>query len=198
MSKKLIIASGNKGKLREMKAILGHFYDEILSMQEADIDIEVVEDGTTFEENAKKKAVEISLHTPYDVISDDSGLSVYGLGGQPGVYSARYSESGKDEDNNAKLVDEVKSLHESERGAEYVCVIALASKGKVLYTTEGKCAGEIHLVPMGEGGFGYDPYFYLPDYGMTFAQMDSAVKNEISHRAIALEKLKQILEETNR
>lgn len=196
--KKLIIASGNKGKLREMKAILGHLYDEILSMQEAGIDIDVVEDGTTFEENAKKKAMEISLHTDHDVISDDSGLSVFGLGGRPGVYSARYSKTGTDEDNNKKLVDEVKNLPESERGAEYVCVIALASKGEVLYTTEGRCEGEIHLVPMGEGGFGYDPYFYLPDYGMTFAQMDPAIKNGISHRAIAIKKLKQILEETNR
>lgn len=192
---KLIIASGNPGKLREMKAILGDYYDEILSMQEAGVAVDVVEDGETFLENARKKAVEISLLVDADVVSDDSGLSVMGLGGRPGVYSARYSAAGTDEANNEKLICEVTPLSEEERAASYICAIVLARKGEVIFEGEGTCDGKIILEPRGVGGFGYDSYFYLEEYGITFAEMDPDKKNKISHRARALQKLEAFVEQ---
>ena len=192
--KKLIIATGNPGKVREIRAILSDVYDEIISMKEANIQADIVEDANSFLGNAAIKAITISRLTDGDVLADDSGLCVDGLGGRPGVYSARYSEEGTDEANNQKLVKECSLLPESQRTAHYACAIVLARNGKEVFSCEGKCSGQIILEPRGTGGFGYDPYFYLPDYKITFGEMDPVIKNEISHRARALQILKEYFE----
>ncbi len=193
--KRLIIATGNPGKVREIKAILSDRYDEILSQKEAGLYADVVEDADSFLGNAQKKALAVSLLTDADVVADDSGLSVYGLGGRPGVYSARYSEAGTDEENNKKLVREATPLNEEGRKAYYACAIVLARRGKVVFGCEGRCEGVIVTEPRGDGGFGYDPYFYLPQHAMTFGEIPPEVKNKISHRAKALEKLKEFAAE---
>ncbi|PWL49616.1 MAG: non-canonical purine NTP pyrophosphatase, RdgB/HAM1 family [Clostridiales bacterium] len=195
MRDKLIMATGNAGKVREIAAILADEYEEVISMKQAGISVEIIEDADSFLGNARKKALAISVVTDYDVVADDSGLCVDGLGGRPGVYSARYSESGTDADNNQKLVKEVSLLDKEGRKAHYVCAIVLARKGKEIFSCEGTCDGCIITEPAGEGGFGYDPYFYLEKYGQTFGQMDPVKKNQISHRAVALQKLKTFLEE---
>ncbi len=191
--KKLVIATGNPGKVREIKEILANAYDEIVSLADEGIRADIVEDADSFSGNAAKKALEISRLVNSDVLADDSGLCVDGLGGRPGVYSARYSASGTDEDNNQKLMREVSALDKAGRKASYVCAIALARNGKVFYSCEGKCHGEIILEPRGSGGFGYDPYFFLKEYGETFGEMDPAEKNRISHRAAALQFVKEFL-----
>ena len=195
MRDKLIMATGNAGKVREIAAILADEYEKVISMKQAGISVEIIEDADSFLGNARKKALAISAVTDYDVVADDSGLCVDGLGGRPGVYSARYSESGTDADNNQKLVKEVSLLDKEGRKAHYVCAIVLARKGKEIFSCEGTCDGCIITEPAGEGGFGYDPYFYLEKYGQTFGQMDPVKKNQISHRAVALQKLKTFLEE---
>ena len=195
MKKKLIIATGNKGKVREIAAILSHIYEDVISMKEAGICVNIVEDADSFIGNARKKALTISALTDCDVVADDSGLCVNGLGGRPGVYSARYSATGTDDDNNKKLVEEVMPLNEEGRKANYVCAIVLARKGVEVFSCEGKCYGKIITKPRGNGGFGYDPYFYLEEYHQTFGEMEAELKNKISHRAIALQKLKDFIEE---
>ena len=134
--KKLILATGNPGKVREMKQILAGLYDEVISMKEAGVAVDVVEDADSFLGNAAKKALAISQLVECDVVADDSGLCVDGLGGRPGVYSARYSAEGTDEANNAKLVQEVSQLSEEKRGAHYECAIVLARKGEVAFSCE--------------------------------------------------------------
>lgn len=194
--KRLLIASNNQGKIREFKRMLGGFYDEVLSLRDAGIKADVVEDGTTFYENAKKKAVEISLLTDCDVMSDDSGLSVDCLGGAPGVYSARFSgENATDEKNNELLVEKVSHFASTERTARYICALVLARNGKEVLHCEGSCEGLIITEPKGENGFGYDPYFYYPPLGKTFAEIDMDLKNTLSHRALALKKLQEMLKE---
>lgn len=192
--KKLILATGNPGKVREMKQILKGMYDEILSMKEAGIAADVEEDADTFLGNAAKKALAISRLVECDVVSDDSGLCVDGLNGRPGVYSARYSREGTDEANNAKLVQEVAALSEDARNAHYECAIVLARKGEVAFSCECRCNGHIILEPRGKEGFGYDPYFLLPEYGKTFGEIEPELKNKISHRAKALAKLREFAE----
>ncbi len=192
--KKLILATGNPGKVREMKQILNGLYDEIVSMKEAGVAVEVVEDADSFLGNAAKKALAISRLVDCDVVSDDSGLCVRGLGGRPGVYSARYSAEGTDAANNAKLVREVSRLPEEERDAHYECAIVLARKGTIAFSCECRCEGHIMLEPRGTEGFGYDPYFLLPEYGKTFGEMEPERKNQISHRAKALAELRRFAE----
>lgn len=193
--KKLILATGNPGKVREMKQILAGLYDEVISMKEAGIAVDVVEDADSFLGNAAKKALAISQLVECDVVADDSGLCVDGLGGRPGVYSARYSAEGTDEANNAKLVQEVSDLPEDKRGAHYECAIVLARKGEVAFSCECRCDGKIILEARGSEGFGYDPYFLLPEYGKTFGEIEPAIKNQISHRAKALAELRQFAEQ---
>ena len=193
---KLIIASGNAGKLREIRAILGGKFDEILSMKEAGIDHETVEDGATFQENAYKKAYEIAQISGCPALADDSGICVDALGGAPGVYSARFcGRHGDDEANNRLLVEKLRGVEN--RKAHYVCAIALVypntvengcTKGNALFS-EGIMDGEIIDEPRGSGGFGYDPYFYLEEYGLTAAEISAEEKNRISHRAKALKAL---------
>ncbi|MBC8539158.1 RdgB/HAM1 family non-canonical purine NTP pyrophosphatase [Christensenellaceae bacterium NSJ-63] len=192
--KKLVIATGNPGKVREIKKILEGVYDEICSLKDEGIAVDIVEDADSFLGNAAKKALTISRLVDCDVLADDSGLCVDGLGGRPGVYSARYSASGTDEDNNKKLVEECAALDEEGRQASYVCAIVLARGGQEIYSCEGKCYGRIVLEAHGNGGFGYDPYFYLPEYGQTFGELPAEEKNKISHRALALKKVQEFLQ----
>ena len=192
--KKLVIATGNPGKVREIKKILEGVYDEICSLKDEGIAVDIVEDADSFLGNAAKKALTISRLVDCDVLADDSGLCVDGLGGRPGVYSARYSASGTDEDNNKKLVEECAALDEEGRRASYVCAIVLARGGQEMYSCEGKCYGRIVLEAHGNGGFGYDPYFYLPEYGQTFGELPAEEKNKISHRALALKKVQEFLQ----
>ena len=192
--KKLVIATGNPGKVREIKKILEGVYDEICSLKDEGIAVDIVEDADSFLGNAAKKALTISRLVDCDVLADDSGLCVDGLGGRPGVYSARYSASGTDEDNTQQLVEDCAALDEDGRRASYVCAIVLARGGQEIYSCEGKCYGRIVLEAHGNGGFGYDPYFYLPEYGQTFGELPAEEKNKISHRALALKKVQEFLQ----
>ena len=190
---KLIIASNNAHKLVEMKAILAPFFDEILSMREAGIEHETVEDGTTFMENAVKKARELAEIAGCCAIADDSGLCVDALGGAPGIYSARFcGVHGDDAANNRLLLEKLEGVEN--RAAHYVCAIALAWPDGKLVTAEDYFYGQIGHEEKGEHGFGYDPLFFLPEYGMTSAQISPEEKNRISHRGKALRQLVKKLE----
>lgn len=185
---RLVIATNNQGKVREIKAILGGFYDEILSLKDAGIILEVAEDGDTFEANAVKKARQAYEITGCDTLADDSGLCVEALGGAPGVYSARYAgENATDEDNNNKLLWEMRGI--KDRRARFVCVAALVRGGEVI-TACGEVHGVIAYSPGGEGGFGYDPLFFSAEFGQTFSELPEGIKNSISHRSRALAALR--------
>ena len=188
---KLIIASNNAHKVSEIKAILGCFYDEILSLREAGIDMDVVEDTNTFEGNALKKAREVFAVADADaVLSDDSGLMVDALGGAPGVYSARYAGEGHDDAaNNAKLLDALKDVPGEKRTARFCTSVALIRKGMPAVTANGSVEGRILRSPQGENGFGYDPLFYYEPLKKSFAQLTPEEKNSVSHRKRALESL---------
>ena len=188
---KLIIASNNAHKVSEIKAILGCFYDEILSLREAGIDMDVVEDADTFEGNALKKDREVFAVADADaVLSDDSGLMVDALGGAPGVYSARYAGEGHDDAaNNAKLLDALKDVPGEKRTARFCTSVALKRKGMPAVTADGSVECRILRSPQGENGFGYDPLFYYEPLKKSFAQLTPEEKNSVSHRKRALESL---------
>lgn len=192
---KIFLATGNKHKIEEIKAIFSEVSQEknieILSIKDGIEIPEVIEDGKTFEENSQKKALEIAKFLNMIAIADDSGLCVDVLNGDPGVYSARYSEEGTDEANNKKLI---KNLQKKEnRIARFVSVISLAKPNGDVFSFRGEVEGKIIDIPRGNTGFGYDPHFYIEEYDKTLAEMPD-IKNKISHRAKALEKLKQNLE----
>ena len=185
---KLILASNNAHKLTEMKAILAPYFDEIVSMGEAGIEHETVEDGKTFMENAVKKAKELAELSGCCAIADDSGLCVDALAGGPGVFSARFAGvHGDDKANNALLLKELEG--ERERGAHYTCAIALAWPDGRLLTAEDYLYGEIAYDERGTNGFGYDPLFLLKELGLRTAELTPEEKNRISHRGKALHKL---------
>lgn len=194
--KKLLIASTNQGKIREIKNSYRDLDIEIIGLDSFPELDEVIEDGTTFAENALKKARSRAEDTGLLTLADDSGLVVEYLNGEPGIYSARYAgPKAADEDNNRKLLQELEGVPSKKRQAYFKCVAALVSPdcdGE--YTTTGICEGLIAEKPEGEEGFGYDPVFYVPEYDKTMAQLPLAVKNKISHRAKAIEKMKNILE----
>ncbi len=190
---KIFLATGNKHKIKEIEKIFKMDNVEILSINDGIEIPEVEEDGTTFEENSKKKALEIAKFTNMITIADDSGLCVDALNGAPGVYSARYAgEHGNDLDNNKKLVRELQGIEN--RKARFVCVITLAKPTGETYSFRGEVEGDIIDVPQGTEGFGYDPHFFMKEYGKTLAEIPE-IKNKISHRARALEKLKENLDE---
>lgn len=198
--KKFILASNNKHKIKEIKEILKDFDLDILSLDEAGIDIDVKEDGKTFEENSFKKANEIReyllsrSYSDFIVMADDSGLEVDYLNGEPGIYSARYAgEHGNDSRNNEKLLDKLSGVKREDRKANFVCVIvAVTDKGEKI-VSEGKSHGLILEDLSGSEGFGYDPLFFVPEYNKTFAEMTPDEKNAISHRGRALDMLKDSL-----
>ena len=189
---KLIIASNNAHKIREIKAILGERFDEILSMREAGLDMEIEENGTTFCENALIKARAVAEATGCAALADDSGLSVDALNGAPGVYSARYGGEGLDDVGRYQLL--LQNMRGMSRGAKIVSVSTCCFPNGDVLTARGECPGTIAFAPMGEGGFGYDPVFFIPQLKKTFAQLTADEKNAISHRGKALEVFKEKLE----
>lgn len=195
-NKKIILSTGNIDKIEEIKDILKDLPFSIYSKKEVGLgDLEVEEDGDTLEENAIKKAMAISERVDGIVIADDTGLFVDKLNGAPGVYSSRYAgEDVSYEDNNIKLLKELEGTPSEERTAKFQTVIAIVTEDKKIKTVYGECRGRIGFEVKGSEGFGYDPLFIVDGYGKTFAQLGEEVKNKISHRAKALEKLKKELE----
>lgn len=192
---KLLIASNNAHKVREIKALIGEYFDQVLSLQEAGIEADVEETGTTFAENAQIKAEAIANLSGCAAIADDSGLMVDALGGAPGVYSARYAgHHGDDAANNALLIRNLSDVP-APRTAQFVSSIALVRPGRPVLITTGVCPGTITFEPHGNNGFGYDPYFVPDGMTQTFAELPAEVKNAISHRARALDALKKTLAE---
>jgi len=189
---KLIIATNNQKKLKEMRAILLKYFDSVQSLREAGIDHETVEDGTTFEENAIKKAREIAQISGCAAVADDSGLVVDALDGETGIYSARYAGGHGDDIANLNLVLE-KMQGKVQRSARFVCALAYVN-GEETAVFRGEMEGEINHAPVGENGFGYDPIFFLPEYGCTSAEISPEEKNQISHRAKAIKQLAEYLE----
>ncbi len=194
MEERFVLASHNQAKLREMRRILGELGIRVLSQQEAGVDVEPEETGTTFEENAVIKAVAVMEASGLPALADDSGLAVDALGGAPGVYSARYGggHDRSDAERNALLLKNME--HEEQRGAKFVSVIAVAYPDGRILTARGEVRGEIAREERGENGFGYDPLFRLPD-GRHMAELSSEEKNAVSHRGNALRELKRILTE---
>lgn len=192
--KKLIFATGNAGKMKEIRMILADLDYEIVSMKEAGIDIEIVEDGKTFEENALKKATAIMKETGTLVLADDSGLEIDYFDKAPGVYSARYlGEDTPYEIKNKIILERMEGVEEEKRTARFVCVIAAAFPDGTTKTVRGTIEGIIGHESRGENGFGYDPIFYLPEYGCTSAELSPEEKNKISHRGKALQQMKELI-----
>ncbi|HPJ34628.1 MAG TPA: XTP/dITP diphosphatase [Spirochaetota bacterium] len=194
---KLVIATGNRNKIIEIK---NKFSDaphlEIIPLSEFRNIPEIIEDSDTFSGNAMKKARIIRDFTGLPSMADDSGLVIDALDGEPGVYSARYGGDGLDDRGRYLLVlEKMKTVPEGKRGARFVCAIAVAMPDGREFLTEGICEGTISLAPAGAKGFGYDPVFYLPEFGKTMAELDLNVKNSISHRGKALELVSEIIKE---
>ena len=184
---KVILASKNQHKLTELSAILSQLGFEIALESEYGLDIDVEETGTTFEENSFLKADAVMKASGLPVLADDSGLMVDALDGAPGVYSARYGHKASDKERTAYLLENMKDVPEGKRGAKFVCVITCLFPDGRKIVARGECPGVIARAPHGENGFGYDPVFYLPELGMTYAELPSEQKNAISHRARALQ-----------
>lgn len=193
---KLIIASNNAHKVREIRQILGDCFPHMATLAEAGLDIDVLEDGLTFADNAKKKAEEVLAQASgYDAaLADDSGLMVDALGGAPGVYSARYAgEQHCDADNNAKLMRDMEAVPNEQRTCRFVSSVALARRGRETLIETGTCEGRLLRAPQGENGFGYDPYFLYEPANRSFAELSADEKNAVSHRRNALNKLRALL-----
>jgi XTP/dITP diphosphohydrolase len=195
----LVMATRNPGKIRELKELLQDTGVTLLSLADFPHLPEIPEEGATFAENAAAKAMGVARLTGHPALADDSGLMVDALGGRPGVFSARYAQEvtapryPQDADNWHKLLKELKGVPWEDRGARFVCEIALATPDGRLWRAHGECPGVIATEARGSQGFGYDPVFWVPDYGVTMAQLTAAVKNRISHRARALASLKKLL-----
>lgn len=192
---RIIFATGNENKMKEIKEILSDCNLEILSMKEAGIKVDVMEDGTTFEENACKKVTEIAKLAPDDMIlADDSGLEIDYLNKEPGIYSARYlGEDTSYDIKNQTLLYRLTGVEKERRSARFVCAIAAAVPGSGVFTTRGTIEGYIGWKIAGTNGFGYDPIFYVDDYGCSTAELTMEQKNACSHRGNALRAMKQEL-----
>jgi len=192
MIKEVVLATGNKGKVKEFSKLLEGIFGNVICLSDLDSPPEVIEDGITFRDNALKKAREIAEYSGKLTLADDSGLEVEALDGRPGVYSARYSgEGATNKTNIEKLLRELGD--NPNRKARFVCVLALVYPNGDELVVEGFCEGVILDKSRGEGGFGYDPVFYLPDREKTMAEIDPELKNLISHRAKACELLAEYL-----
>lgn len=195
MKMKVLLASNNGHKIKEIKEILGDFFD-VVSLRESGVESDPEETGATFEENARIKAVAGMKASGMPCIADDSGLEVFALDGLPGVMSARYAGGhGDDSANNEKLLRELENA--SDRSARYVCVICMAFPNGHEIVARGECRGTILKEARGEGGFGYDPLFFFPQFGKTFAEITAEEKNEVSHRKAALREFEKIWEKEN-
>lgn len=190
-NRKLILSTGNQNKIDEICYILKDLPIEVLSKKDIGLgELNIIEDGDTLEENSMKKARALAEKTNYMVMADDSGLFVDILNGEPGVYSSRYGgEEGNDEKNNKKLLQELKGIPMKDRRAKFKSVIVLITEDKKVLTVEGECKGTIGSGLIGNNGFGYDPLFTPEGHTRTFGELEEDVKNKISHRAKALEKL---------
>ena len=196
MDSKVIFATKNKGKIKEINMIMKDAGFKVISMEEVGIDIDVVEDGETFEENAIKKASEICKISGYTVMADDSGLEIDYLDKAPGVYSARFE--GEDTPYHIKnqiILDKLKGVPQDKRTARFVSVIAIVFPNGTFMTTRGVIEGYIGYESKGKNGFGYDPIFYVPEYNCSTAELEPELKNKISHRGKALNEMKKKLKE---
>jgi XTP/dITP diphosphohydrolase len=194
MPTRTLVATHNRGKLREYQALLKGLPLEVLSLADLGIDLAVDEKGSTFEENAIHKAQTYAQASSLITLADDSGLEVEALGGRPGVLSSRYAGPQKNDlDRIDRLLKEMEGIPEEKRSARFRCVIALATPEGELHTAEGECRGTIATQPRGSHGFGYDPVFWLPEYSRTMAELDTEAKNKISHRARAMQQTKAAL-----
>lgn len=193
---KIIFATGNKDKLREIRAIFGELGIEVVSMKEAGINVDIVEDGKTFAENALIKARAVAKASGLPAMSDDSGLVVDALGGEPGIYSARYmGEDTSYRIKNANIIERLLGVPDEERTARFVCAAALVLPDGREFVREGAFEGRIGYEERGENGFGYDPIFYVPEKGCYSAELVPEEKNAISHRGKALREMRKVLEE---
>lgn len=196
MTKKIIIATGNKGKAREFEDLFQAYGYEIETLLDHPEIPDIPETGDTFQENAYQKASFLSEHLGSIVLADDSGLEVNALDGAPGIYSARYAgEHGNDKKNNKKLLKDLKELDATNRDANFICSLVLIGPEREPLFVEGKIYGTILEEVRGEHGFGYDPLFYVPEKGKTMAELTSSEKNDISHRAKAIQQLEKYLSE---
>lgn len=194
MTKKIVFATGNAGKVKEIRMILADLGMEVLSMKEAGIRLDIEEDGTTYEENALIKARAVAAHTDAIVMADDSGLEVDALNKEPGVYSARYlGEDTPYSIKNAEIIKRLEGLEGEQRSARFVCAIAAIFPDKSEVTTRATIEGQIGFEEKGTNGFGYDPIFYVPEFGKTTAELTEEEKNQVSHRGKALELMKKEL-----
>lgn len=194
MAKRIVFATGNAGKMKEVSMILKDLGLPVVSMKEAGIEADIVEDGTTFAENAEIKARAVYEQCHDIVLADDSGLEIDHLNKEPGIYSARYmGEDTSYHIKNANLIERLSGVPEEERSARFVCAIAAVLPDGAVLHSYGTIEGIIGYEEQGENGFGYDPIFYLPEYGCTTAQLAPEVKNELSHRGKALRAMKEQL-----
>jgi XTP/dITP diphosphohydrolase len=185
----VILATRNSGKVREFRSLLDSAGWSLLGLDEAGIRDDFAETGSSFAENARMKAVACSRVTELTVLADDSGLEVFALDGRPGIYSARYAGPGAtDQERNRKLLGELAEAG-ADRAARFVCALALARIGALIAEASGECRGVIAQEPRGSNGFGYDPIFYFPELGRTYAELDEAEKNRWSHRSRAVRAL---------
>lgn len=191
----LVVATKNKKKLKEIKAIWKGLGLTFRSLDDYPSGPRIIENGTTFKENAVKKAVAVARFMGKLSLGEDSGICINALGGKPGVYSARFSGKDKsDERNNAKVLRLLEGLPASKRRAHYSCAVALADKNGLIGVVEGKCYGSIGFAPKGVSGFGYDPLFVILEYNRSFAQLGEGIKHKVSHRFRALEKARKLVE----
>ena len=196
MERKIIFATGNQDKMKEIRMILEDLGIVVSSMKEAGIDVDIVEDGTTFEENAMIKAEAIAKLTDAIVLADDSGLEIDYLNKEPGIYSARYAGTDTSyEIKNNLLLQRLEGVPDEKRTARFVCAIAAVFPDGSKETVRGTIEWRIGYEIAGEHGFGYDPIFYLPEYGCTTAELDPEKKNELSHRGKALRLMREIIEQ---
>ncbi len=193
---RIIFATTNEGKMREIRMIMADLGVEILSMKEAGCSLDIVEDGTTFEENAIIKAKAVAALSNDIVLADDSGLEVDYLDKEPGIYSARYlGEDTPYSVKNKSIIDRLEGVPDEKRTARFVCAIAAVFPDGTIKTTRGTIEGIITHEPMGENGFGYDPIVYVPEFGRTTAQLTADEKNKVSHRGKALTQMKKYIQE---
>jgi len=207
MQRRILLATSNPGKLRDFAGAAAVHGITIANIPHFSSLPEVVEDGSTFEENARKKAKSYSLAVPGElVLADDSGLEIDALGGAPGVHSARYAAdephtaecNTDDEANNARVLRELKGVPEQKRTARFICVLAVARDGRILHTFRGTAEGVILDAPRGQNGFGYDPLFYCPQIGKTFAELTAKEKAHYSHRGAAFRRFLQWMDRKQR
>ena len=196
--KKLVVATRNRGKIKEIQALIEGLVETVICSADVQGFPDTVEDGSTFEENAIKKAREASLFTGLPALADDSGLIVNVLYGRPGVYSARFAGEGAgDEANNARLLEELSEIEAVARQAAFICVLAFVTPDGIERTFTGRVGGRILDLPRGDGGFGYDPLFLVDGFDRTMAEVGLDEKNDISHRGLAFKQFRDYLKEIN-